>query len=140
MAHLYGVVTSQLPFPDFEASVAELTKNFKDKQVEYQHGAVASLGFAFGRVLRCGGSPNPWKAFTDAAELVVAQLGSQQTLLVSSACLALAEMGRCGPMPFDERSKTTKAGLIKTLLGLIKSGKVNMKVRERSAVAAGHLW
>ena len=64
--------------------------------------------------------------------------------------MALAEVGRNGSLPFPDKSesdemetdknpKVTKESLVKTLLGLIKNGKANMKVRERSAVAAGHL-
>ena len=59
---------------------------------DYQHGAIASLGFAFGRLMRpqreLASSPDFKPDYTacyiNAMELVVSQLSSQHMLLMSA--------------------------------------------------------
>merc|ERR1719234_81144 len=79
---------------------------------------------------------------------MVSSLDNSHNLIISAACLALAELGRSGPLPLeagevketeDKAEADTKLGLVTKLLALVKSGKTSMKVREKAALAAGSL-
>ena len=70
--------------------------------------------------------------------------------MVSAACLSLAELARCAVLPLsgeaggdviddDDDVGEYKHSLLQRLLGLVKSGKTNTRVRERAALAAGSL-
>ena len=66
---------------------------------DYQHGAIASLGFAFGRLMRPQREqaasipdfkPHYTACYINAMELVVAQLGSQHMLLKSAGLATIS--------------------------------------------------
>merc|ERR1719334_381058 len=87
-----------------------------------------------------------WKLYQEHCELVILHLdpvNTTQNLLVGAACLSLAELGRCGPLPLPDSGPDTepvnKLGLVTKLLGMVKSNKAAMKVRERAALAVGSL-
>merc|ERR1719189_1161397 len=63
----------------------------------------------------------------------------QHSLLVSASCLALGELGRNGPLPLPQEGTRSKQTLFKWLLQMIKSTKISIKIRERSALALGQL-
>jgi len=154
VAHLFGVVASGLSLRDFELAVQDLLRSFKEKQVEFQHGAIVAVGYSFGRVVRGHRKGNvaaaDWTTYKDTVNLVIDQLSSQQALSMSAGCLALAEMGRNGALPLpaksDENASSgsssqnhSKQSLVEKLLSVMKNGKVNMKIRERAALSAGQL-
>jgi hypothetical protein len=64
--------------------------------------------------------------------------------IVGGSCLAIAELGRCGPLPLPDRSEKeeeelgSKLGLLTKLLAILQSDKVNMRVREKAALAVGN--
>ena len=49
VAHLYGLVVAQMDLDGFGKAYVELTRSFKDKSLEFQHGIVLALGHGFGR-------------------------------------------------------------------------------------------
>ena len=49
MAHLYGLVVAQMDVDSFQKAFVELTRSFKEKSLEFQHGIVLALGHGFGR-------------------------------------------------------------------------------------------
>ena len=144
---MYGLVAAQLDLPEFEKAVRDLSRSVKEKQLEFQHGATLALGHSFGRRVLLGRAPQPaaqWRLYKEVCSTVVQQLASSHNLLLSSTCLALAELGRCGPLPLPDTepesggaAEQSKLGLITRLLALVKSGKTSMRVRERAALAAG---
>ena len=138
-AHLYGIVASSLSDQPFDSAIQDLMRSFKEKQVEFQHGVIVAIGFAFGRKLRV---KQDLPGFKQAVDLVVSQLDNQQVLAMSAGCLALGEIGRNGALPFPEKSgeeENTKQSIVDKLISMVKSGKISMKVRERAATAAGLL-
>ncbi len=151
VAHLYGIVVGQVDKgnADFEKAITELTRSFKEKSLEFQHGIVLALGHSFGRKILLTRLESPseakniesWGSYKKAVELVTAQLNSSHAMMIGAACTAIGEMGRSGPLPLpDDGGETdlnTKLGLCKKLLALMKSGKVSMKARERAALALG---
>merc|ERR1719341_3095950 len=149
LATVFGLVASALNKSDFEKAVRDLSKGFKERSLENQHGILLALGHAFGRRLLLARIENPaqkhkdWKIFRESCDMIVGELGAVQNLMLSGSCLALAEIGRCSPLPYDDAGESTeldnKLGLMEKLLGIVKSGKVNMKVRERAAMALGNL-
>ena len=147
VATIYSLVGATIPRPDFEKSVKDLSRSMKEKQLEFQHGAILALGYSFGRrclLARMSGGLTDWSLYTETVRLIISQLDQTNTLILSAACLALAELARCGPLPLPDQDQDkgghTKLSLIQRLLGLVKSGKANMRVRERAALAAGSLW
>jgi len=149
LANVLGLLAASLNKPDFERVVADLVKGVKEKTLEFQHGALLALGYAFGTRILLSRMNNPaqkykdWKIFHSTCELVLSQLEASQSLMVNCGCLALAEIGRCSPLPFDDEGDVgkmdNKLGVMHKLLGIVKSTKVNMKVRERAATALGHI-
>jgi len=149
LATVFGLVAAALNKPDFEKAVRDLSKGFKERSLENQHGILLALGHAFGRRLLLARIENPaqkhkdWKIFRESCDMIVGELAAVQNLMLSGSCLALAEIGRCSPLPYDDAGESTelgnKLGLMEKLLGIVKSGKVNMKVRERAAMALGNL-
>ena len=150
IATIYSLVGATISRPDFEKSVRDLSRSMKEKQLEFQHGAILALGYSFGRrclLARMTGGLTDWSLYTETVRLILGQLDHPNTLILSAACLALAELARCGPLPLPDQAKDqdqdqkedTKLSLIQRLLGLVKSGKTNMRVRERAALAAGSL-
>ena len=147
VATIYSLVGATISRPDFEKSVRDLSRSLKEKQLEFQHGAILALGYTFGRrgllARMGGGSLAEWSLYRETVGLLLGQLGQSNSLLLSAACLALAELARCGPLPLpdqaEEGQEDTKLSLIQRLLSLVKSGKTNMRVRERAALAAGSL-
>ena len=144
VATIYSLVGATIPRPDFEKSVRDLSRSMKEKQLEFQHGAILALGYSFGRrclLARMSGEMTDWSLYTETVRLIISQLDHSNTLILSAACLALAELARCGPLPLPDQDQAgdTKLSLITRLLGLVKSGKTNMRVRERAALAAGSL-
>ena len=148
-----GIVTSTLGKNEFEKVMKDVAKGVREKGLEYQHGAVLALGQSYGRCLllermkKAGKSDwKDWATFKSHCELIIQQLdtlNTSQNLLVGAACLALAELGRCGPLPLPDSGPDTepvnKLGLVTKLLGMVKSNKAAMKVRERAALAVGSL-
>jgi hypothetical protein len=57
---------------------------------------------------------------------------------VGGSCLALAELGRCGPLPLPDAGEVdttaNKLGLLTRLLAILKSDKINMRVRNVAPV------
>ena len=145
IATIYSLVGATISRPDFEKSVRDLSRSMKEKQLEFQHGAILALGYSFGRrclLARMSGGLTEWSLYRETVSLIISQLEHPNTLILSAACLALAELARCGPLPLpDEKDQAgdTKLSLLHRLLGLVKSGKTNMRVRERAALAAGSL-
>jgi len=151
VATTYGLVTAGLSMAVFEKAMKDLAKGVKEKGLEFQHGAVLALGNSFGRKVLLGRMAQPgngdwaeWKLYQEHCELVILQLdpvNTTQNLLVGAACLSLAELGRCGPLPLPDSGPDTepknKLGLVTKLLGLVKSNKSAMRVRERAALAVG---
>jgi len=150
VATIYGLVAAILNKPDFEKAVKDLTRSLKEKQLEYQHGAVLAIGNSFGRRILLARMKDPkqqfsdWRIYKDSCQLLIQQLDSTQNLLLGSGCLAIAELGRCGPLPLpdscdSDSSEQSKLSLVTKLLALVKSNKTSMRVRERAALAAGSL-
>ena len=86
--------------------------------------------------------------YVKITKMMVSSLDNSHNLIISAACLALAELGRSGPLPLeagevketeDKAEADTKLGLVTKLMALVKSGKTSMKVREKAALAAGSL-
>jgi proteasome component ECM29 len=156
VANLYGLVLGQvLDRGDFEKAITDLCRSFKEKSLEFQHGIVMALGFSFGRKILLTRINSPgdaknlesWGSYKGSAELIVAQLNSSHSLMMGAACTAIAELGRCGPLPLkdgggdeeEDGDLGSKYGLCKKLLAMVKSGKVPMRVREKAALALGQL-
>ena len=150
IAAIYGLVSAVLNPQDFEKAISDLTRSIKEKQLEYQHGAILSLGYSFGRRLLLARMKNPeekfqeWGSFVKTTKMMMTNLDNSHNMILSAACLALAELGKSGPLPLQDQSEVeddpnTKLFLVNKLLALVKSGKNNMKVRERAALAAGSL-
>jgi len=150
VATIYGLVAAVLNKPDFEKAVKDLTRSMKEKQLEYQHGAGLAIGNSFARRILLARMKDPkqqfsdWRIYKDSCQLLIQQLDSPQNLLLGSGCLAIAELGRCGPLPLpdscdSDSSEQSKLSLVTKLLSLVKSNKNSMRVRERAALAAGSL-
>jgi len=150
VATIYGLVAAVLNKPDFEKAVKDLTRSMKEKQLEYQHGAGLAIGYSFARRILLARMKDPkqqfsdWRIYKDSCQLLIQQLDSPQNLLLGSGCLAIAELGRCGPLPLPDScdgdsSEQSKLSLVTKLLSLVKSNKTSMRVRERAALAAGSL-
>lgn len=62
---------------------------------------------------------------------VVSFLDHQHVLLISAACLAISELGRCGPLPLpkeDEGATIGKLGVVKKLQSILNNAKLPSKV------------
>ena len=154
IAAVYGLVSASLSEQEFDKAVTDLTRSLKEKQLEYQHGAILALGHSFGRRLLLARLSEAQDKMASAdiyvkiTKMMVSSLDNSHNLIISAACLSLAELGRSGPLPLeagevketeDKAEADTKLGLVTKLLALVKSGKTSMKVREKAALAAGSL-
>ena len=140
IASIYSLVGASIPRPDFEKAVKDLTRSMKEKQLEFQHGALLALGYSFGRrnlLARMDKEElGDWSLYKETVGLIISQLDHSNSLIISAACLSLAELARCGPLPLTEEDKLS---LLQRLLVLVKSSKTNIRLRERAALAAGSL-
>ena len=144
VAGLYSCIAAQLEWEAFVKSVADLQKGLKDnKTVEFQHGAIVTLGFSLGRKVLLGkgqitSNPGFWSTLREALQLIVGFLSHSQPLLASAACLAIGEMGRCGPLTqAGAENDDLRDKLVAELLRLVRSEKSSMKLRERAALSCG---
>ena len=44
IAAIYGLVSYSLSEQEFDKAVSDLTRSLKEKQLEFQHGAILALG------------------------------------------------------------------------------------------------
>ena len=150
VAQIYSIVASACPKDSFERAVTDLTKVFKDKQLEFQTGCIMAMGFSLARYFLFEKMKNKGKdtvmtvsCFKEITELILEQLNHSHQLMLGSACLAIGEIGRCTKLPLEDSGKedniANKLAVVKKLLALMKSGKSSMKVRERAALAVGQL-
>ena len=146
IAAIYGLVSALLSPQEFEKAVTDLTRSMKEKQLEFQHGAILALGHSFGRRLMKGEKVVGTDLYAKITRMIVKNLDNSHNMLLSAACLALAELGRCGPLALaaeggagEEAGPGTTLHTVTKLLALVKSGKTSMKVREKAALAAGSL-
>ena len=136
-AQLYGQVAVSFDMgPEYINCVNELVKGFKDKPLEYQHGALYALAFTF-KPKEVAEMPE----FKQSVELMIKNLSSEShALLMSASCFALGELGRCGSLPIDNDGENmSKKSLYLRLQEITNTNKLPMKVRERSAIAVGQL-
>ncbi len=150
-AHVFGLVCAELGEEEFDRAVSAVSKGFKERALELQHGIIMSLAYSFGRrilLTKEGGKDAVQSgSYAAAVDLVYSQLGSQHPMGVGSACAGIAELGRCGPLPLQDGEESeemedvgkSKLAVVKELLKLLKAGKTPMKTRERAALALGNL-
>ncbi|KAJ3021840.1 hypothetical protein HKX48_007616 [Thoreauomyces humboldtii] len=144
MAHVLGIVsTGQLDAPArtarFNTLLEELTVTTANRQlgVEDRQGATLAIGYCIGRLFY----RHPHQIFVPAsilkaaAEAVVQELEAVSSFEVLAACDALAEMGRYAPLPLEP---ATRASVVETLIGLVKSGK-DAKVGETAIASLGQM-
>ena len=125
--------------PEFLACIHDLAKGFKEKQLEFQHGAVLSLAYTFSPKASLQ-EIQSLNEFKETVDMIISLLeADKHALLMSGACLALGELGRLGPLPLNKDGANSKESLFKRLLEIMKTGKLSMKIRERSALALGQL-
>ena len=77
------------------------------------------------------------KMLSPATSLIVDFLFTEspsQPLILSGTCLAIGEMGRCGPL-LDKNPQRA----VEKLVAIVLDAKVNGKIRERAALACGYL-
>ena len=91
----------------------------KEKHLEYQYRAGLTID---------------WRIYKDSCQLLIQQHDSPQNLLLGSGCLAIAELGRCGPLPLldnddGDSSEQSKLSLVTKPLPMDKSNKTSKKVR-----------
>ena len=82
-AQLYGQVASSFSFgSEYFHCINELIRGFKDKQLEYQHGALLALAFSLSLKEVAGGEMMP--EYKQSVELMINNLSSDShSLLVS---------------------------------------------------------
>ena len=127
-------ITNFLFSPEYIGCIHDLAKGFKEKQLEFQHGAILSLAYSFAPKANEIQNMNEFK---ETVDMILDQLDPdtnqhQHSLLVSASCLALGELGRNGPLPLPQEGTRSKQSLFKWLLQMIKSTKISIKIRERS--------
>lgn len=66
-------------------------------------------------------------------------LTHSQPLMVSGACVAIGEIGRCGPLVETRKQSPdeTEQEIVDCLLRLVSSQKTPIKIRERAALSIG---
>ncbi len=152
-AKLFALAAAEMDAEDFEHASQQLSEKFKEKNLELQHGIALALAHAYGRrVLLQRLSTNDNKDLTEwisfrtlVTDLLTPLLAMQsQPLLLSAVCLAIAELGRCGPLPLPDGGEDfedihSKFSLVQKLLKLLKNPKTPTRVRERSALALGQM-
>ncbi|KAK4005791.1 hypothetical protein OUZ56_010915 [Daphnia magna] len=133
-----------------DALIHDLCRNLKDKPLEQQHGFILTLGYTVGRIVRnhLSGTGNRMELekscrsqlsprLSTATSLVIDFLfESPHPMTLSAACLAVGEMGRCGPL-LDSTGDSSRA--VDKLLGVVGDAKINGRIREKAALAAGYL-
>ena len=143
VAGLYSCIAAHLEWEPFVKAVTDLQKGFKEKTVENQHGIIITIGYSFGRKVLLGkreiiSKAGFWSTHRSALQMIVGLLSHNQPLLASAACLAIGEMGRCGPLTENGGNEDDlRDKLVSELLRLMKTEKVSMKLRERAALSSG---
>ena len=100
IAAVYGLVSAALSEQEFDKAVTDLTRSLKEKQLEFQHGAILALGHSFGRRLllaRLGEAEDKMASadiYVKITKMMVGSLDNSHNMIISAACLALAELGR----------------------------------------------
>lgn len=131
-----------------DAFIHDLCRNLKEKPLEQQHGFILTLGYTIGRIVRThlSGPGNRIELeqscrthleprLSNATCLVIDFLfGSPHAMILSAACVAVGEMGRCGPL-----LDTGDSRAVDKLLNIVGDAKINGRIREKAALAAGYL-
>ena len=122
------------------------TRSLKEKQLEFQHGAILALGHSFDRRLLLARLSEAQDKMASAdiymkiTKTIFSSLDNSHNI-ISAACLFRAEVG-LSPSRLEAEEKAdadTMLGLVTKLLALVKSGKTSMKVRKKEALTAGSL-
>lgn len=134
--------------------IGDLSRSLKEKPLEQQHGSILALGYTIGRIVRdhlTDGTQSRreleksavegplFARLSPAVKVVVDFLLSEapHALVLSSACLSVGEMGRCGPLLDVGGADSSRA--IEKLLKVVNDVKIGSKIREKAALAAGYL-
>ena len=123
--------------------INDLCRNLKDKPLEQQHGCILTIGYTIGRLVRAHSDEKSCREslgsrLSPAASLVIDFLFTDlpHQLTLNATCLAIGEMGRCGPL-LD--SSPTPDRAIEKLMAIVNDAKTNGRIREKAALAAGFL-
>ncbi|XP_046388790.1 proteasome adapter and scaffold protein ECM29-like [Ischnura elegans] len=166
---IYGMVVAH-GFDDanFEETMTFLLRQVSKKNVEAQHGYILAICYCLERRLRVKKSKESpldldsgllvsKATFMKGVKAIVPFLENSQPLLVTAACTAIGELGRCSPLPIPDgdsaqgssqetqsaatsQSNTlTKLEIVNKLATVLKNPKISSKVKEEAAKAVGYL-
>ncbi|KAI8774268.1 proteasome-associated protein ECM29 [Biomphalaria glabrata] len=168
-AELYATVCWYTKSPtDFCSDIKTFLGNLTNKNSELVLGSLLALGYCIGlkmKVLRSGGNGSTvhdQPLLTQCVQTIASLLDDSNVSKKSSACLALSEIGRNGPLPLPpgipegningtdpvntEERKTestseviTKLYLVNKLVGRIKTSNEQNKIKERAAACLGDI-
>ncbi|KAH9523696.1 hypothetical protein Btru_040672 [Bulinus truncatus] len=171
-AELYGIVSWHTKSStDFSSDIKTFLGNLADKNTELTLGSLLALGYCIGlkmKVLRSGGngsSVHDQQFLTQCVQTLTGLLDDSSTVKKSTACLALGEIGRNGPLPLlagkdaisdlssggevqvkKDENKTdspaenvTKMYLVNRLVAMIKTSNEQNKTKERAAACLGDI-
>ncbi|XP_071444179.1 proteasome adapter and scaffold protein ECM29-like [Hetaerina americana] len=166
---IYGMVVAHgLDDANFEENMTFLLRQVSKKNVEAQHGYILAICYCLERRLQVKKSQESLldldsdvlvskATFTKGLKAVVPFLENSQSLLVSAACTAVGELGRCSPLPIPDdgseqnssleatssngaqSNSLSKLEIVKKLGAVLKNPKISSKVKEEAAKAAGYL-
>ncbi|KAH3831754.1 hypothetical protein DPMN_105024 [Dreissena polymorpha] len=156
-ANLYAIVVCSRGDEGCTLDALEtMQKSLSNKVLETQHGAMLTLGYMVGQLLRRtrqgdgsrAVSPKILTIMEKAVRDIACMIkGADESspLLVSGACQSLGEIGRNAPLTLPlgggdaSTEEITKLSVINNLLAIVKSGKENVKSKERAALCLGQL-
>ncbi|XP_044163962.1 proteasome adapter and scaffold protein ECM29-like isoform X2 [Acropora millepora] len=170
---LFAVVICSMNKESFVKVIKELSKSVDSQLFEVQLGTVSTLGFVIARQIYNEKSKRKEQQTTvvedmevefedakftvpdllsDCVEKIVKLVSSRNALISLSACNAIGEIGRNGPLPLssgaelmdqdefssDEKEVITKLSVVEKLLDILQNAKDN-KLKEHAAHALGFL-
>lgn len=157
-ANLYSIIICMQPYDVVLEALESFNASLSDKSVEIQHGALLTLGYMIGLILRSRRSQENsqgnslWQKMEKKVEVAVTFIArlakvseENNPMLSAGACQAIGEIGRNVALPLPPgddgqiEGEITKFSVVKNLLAIIISGKEAQKSKERAALCLGYL-
>ncbi|XP_026674602.1 proteasome adapter and scaffold protein ECM29 isoform X2 [Ceratina calcarata] len=146
VAKIYGMVTAQAAYNDFESRISEISSMVDKKHLESQHGSLLALTHMMERrlIFKRNDMDNDifnWDLYINVVKTLCSFLSNNTILLMDAAIQSVGILGKtCSlPLPDEGEGELNKKAIVEMLFSKVGSTKSSTEIKEKAALSLGHL-